>query len=549
MKFSRFWKIYTLSAAAALLVLIVALSVFYAFIASYEKSQPEYAAREYATELTDDGFADILKEINIPPTSKYETDERLEDLLLNAFKALNGDFAVRKNYKKYSSDAPVFSLIKDSVTVADLHLKSAKNGLFGMKRWRIADVQILAGNIIPPAEDYSICVPKDAVLTVNGTVIQRENITEQIPYPFKSTYEPDSTASWDVYKVSDLFGKPDIACVLDGAPCAIEQAGNTYHIRYPEDLTTTYTITVPNEAVVTVNGIPLNPDCITTDFIPYEYSVLESSLSGLPYAVTYTVYDLFNEPDITGSIRGTSLNFICESSAYTAAYPESMRFSTMIRVPVGSEVSFRGTPCNEYFAEQRAGYDTLAVHLKSLPMFDIYTLPALYLSPVNEINVTLNDEPLRVRFETSDMFHVVATSSFPSADNESVAEKALVFLRDYITYTGEGYKNLDTNLYRVLGHVIPNTDAYSRIANSRIGIYYVTPVNTNDYKRLEVTSISKYTDDMYGCTVSFEVIQKTYYVQNGENACLENDFVGEMHLIYIRQNGVWKVADMQIDSK
>ena len=279
MKLSRFWKIYIFSVAAALLVLIVGLSVFYAFIASYEKSQPEYAVREYATTLTDDGFADILEEINIRPTSKYETDEQLEDLLLDAFKALDGDFAARKNYKKYSSDAPVFSLIKDSVTVADIYLESTENGLFGMKRWQIADVHILAGNIIPPAEDYSICVPKDAVLTVNGTVIQPENITEQIPYPFKSIYKPNSTASWDVYTVSDLFGKPDITCVLDGVPCAIEEEGNTYRIRYPEDLTTTYTITVPNEAVVTVNGIPLKPDCITTDFTPYEYSVLK-----LPWA-------------------------------------------------------------------------------------------------------------------------------------------------------------------------------------------------------------------------------------------------------------------------
>ena len=65
MKLSRFWKIYIFSVAAVLLMLIVGLSVFYAFIASYEKSQPEYAVREYTTTLTDDGFADILKEINI----------------------------------------------------------------------------------------------------------------------------------------------------------------------------------------------------------------------------------------------------------------------------------------------------------------------------------------------------------------------------------------------------------------------------------------------------------------------------------------------------
>ena len=226
-----------------------------------------------------------------------------------------------------------------------------------------------------------------------------------------------------------------------------------------------------------------------------------------------------------------------------------MRFSTTIRVPVGSEVFLRGMPCNEYFTEQKPGYETLSAHIKSLPMFDVYTLPALYISPADEITVLLNGESLPVRSETTDIFHIVSTSAFPKAENETVAEQALVFLRDYITYTGEGYKNLDTNLYRVLGHVLPNTEAYSRIANSRIGIYYVTPVNTNDYKRLEVTSTSKYTDDMYGCTVSFEVIQKTYYVQNGENACLENNFVGEMHLLYVNTNGFWKVADMQIDSK
>ncbi|MBR2848456.1 MAG: hypothetical protein IKB87_03255 [Clostridia bacterium] len=549
MKLSRFWKIYIFSVAAALLVLIVGLSVFYAFIASYEKSQPEYAASEYATTLTDNVFADILKEINMRSASEYETGEQLKKVLLDAFETLNGDFSVRKNYKKYSSDAPVFSLTKDSVTVADIYLESAENGLFGMKRWKIADLQILTANLIPAPEDYTFYAPSDAVLSVNGITLLPENKSDQVPYRFTSPYEPDSTASWDVYTVTRLFQKPNVTCSLNGDACSFEEKENTFLIKYPQTLTATYSLTVPNEALVTINGVTLKPEHITNASIPYEYSPLEATLSGLPYAVTYTISDLFHEPDLQGVLRGTSLEFTLEEDTYTAAYPQSMLYACTIRVPVGSEVFLRGMPCNEYFTEQMTGYDALSAHIKSLPMFDVYTLPALYISPADEITVMLNGESLAVRSETTDIFHIVSTSAFPKAENETVAEQALVFLRDYITYTGEGYKNLDTNLYRVLAHVIPNTETYLRIANSRIGIYYVTPVNHNDYKRQEITSITRYADDMYGCTVSFEVIQKTYYIQNGENACLENDFVGEMHLIYIHQNGVWKVADMQIDSK
>ena len=39
----------------------------------------------------------------------------------------------------------------------------------------------------------------------------------------------------------------------------------------------------------------------------------------------------------------------------------------------------------------------------------------------------------------------------------------------------------------------------------------------------------------------FDVMQKTYYVQN--------DYAGQIQLLFIKKNGVWKVADMQIDSK
>jgi len=540
-KLNRFWKIYLISVLSAVCLVAVGLSVFYAFIDSYEKSQPEYAVQTYANELSEKTLSELVMDALPEELSVYESHKDLNSYYMLALDKLEGQFTVRKDYKNYSSAKPVFNIIKDSVPIVSLTLTLGEDGAFGMKRWKTESVCALLENWTSPAQDYTFYVPVNAALTINNVAVRETDKTDSdIPYAFTSVYEPNSSAKWDVYTVSDLRAVPVAECTFNDAACPVESTGNVFLIKYPESAQTTYTLTVPTGAVVSVNGIALTEKEIVASALPYKYSQIESDLSDLPTAVSYSVSGLFGKPSAKAVLEDTELTFTEEGSVYTASYPTNLQYTCTLQVPAGSTVKIHGVDCSSYKTGQETAYAALSAHVAALPVFDVYTVSGLYASPSEGISVNLDGKELPVIVHT-DGYTVTARAGFASVENNDINDRAVAFVKDYITYTGQGYNNLDANLQRVLSYVIPYTEAYSRIANSRIGIYYVTPVTANEYKKLEVSNIVKYNDDMYECTVDFDVMQKTYYVQN--------DYAGQIQLLFIKKNGVWKVADMQIDSK
>ncbi len=541
MKLSRFWKIYLISFISAICVVAIGLGVFYGLIDSYEKSQPEYAAQAYADALTDKMLSRLVMDALPETISIYETREELRAFCMLELDALDGSFTVRKDYKNYSSAKPSFNIIKDSVVVACISLARDEDGSFGMKRWRIEKVSALPENWTSPPMEYMFYVPAGASLTINNVDVSDEDLTDtDIPYTYTSVYEPNSSSRWNIYTARDLHMTPNVSCSWGDDVCPSEIHGNTYLFKYPASAENTYTITVPQEAVVSVNKIPLTEKDITARNIPYEYHKAEAALSTLPTAVTYSVSGLFDVPEMKAVLGETELEFSKEGSVYTAVYPADMLYSCTIRVPAGSTVTLHGTDCSAYLTGQETAFTALSAHITSLPVYDVYTVSGLYTSPAEGITVTLNGEALPFTVQT-DGYTVGVRAGFAYVENKEIDDRAIAFVRDYITYTAQGYNNLDANLQRVLAYVLPYTEAYSRIANSRIGIYYVTPVTANEYRKLDVSSIIEYSDDLYGCTVDFDVMQKTYYVQN--------DYAGQIQLLFVKKNGVWKVADMQIDSK
>ncbi|MBQ8746560.1 MAG: hypothetical protein IJZ08_01660 [Clostridia bacterium] len=537
----RFWKIYLICVTAVSVLLAVGFSAFYSFIGSYEQSQPDYAIKQYADSLSNSNFTSVIYSCLPDEISPYETEDTVISAYIDALKALDGAVTVRKDFKKYTSDAPAYIILKAGTQVAEVTMSGANSGSFGMKRWKIASFNPFLENWAPQATTYTFFVPKGASLRLNGVSVTSDCLTgTDAPYRYKSEYEPDASASCDVYEIDGLYTMPTVVCALDGEVCAAEENGTSYFVQYPKSSVKEYTVTVPEGAAVTVNGIALADSTILKTDIPYTYHPLEATAENLPTAVTYSITGLFSQPEIIVTLDGIELPHTLDGTAFEVPYPESSLYTCEIRVPAGAEVSTYGQILDPAVSVREPVFPELVGLIDNIPEYDVYTVSGLYAPLAAHTSVRANGEVLP-QSSTVDENAETVHAAYPVVQQDAVADLAHTFTKDYITYTSQGYNNIDANLQRALSHVLYGTDTYTRIANSRIGIWYVTPVTSNEYRSLEVVQIMQYSEDMYRCTVAFDVAQQTYYIHN--------DYSGTLELVVAKKYGAFRIVDMYLHTE
>ncbi len=540
MYISRFWKIYFIAVSVTACLLACGFSVFYRFMASYEESQPQYAVMEYADQISSTHFSSLIREALPKELSPYETEDSVHKTYTDTLDEIEGTISARKNYLSYSSSKPVFYIMKGDTEIAEVTLEKAPNGAFGMDRWHVCDAHVILDDWAPQKTTYSLYVPTDAALVVNGITVPSEHASETaLPYGYRSTYEPDAEASWVLYRIEGLYGVPSVVADYNGEACPVQISGKDIFCLYPASCTKTYKVTVPTEASVTANGVLLADDMITQTDIQYPYHSLEKSAEALPTAKTYTLEGLFAPPQIVATLNGFTLECAQTATSYTAVYSSELLYTCNVYVPIGSEVSVYGTVLPAESATKQPAFPALTDFIPNMPEYDVYTLAGFYASPADFVSVKKDGEAIPVSI-TVDGYTVTARAGYPSVENDELSERAIAFAKDYINYTGQGYNNIDYNLNKVLRYVIYGTETYKRISNSRIGISYVTPVTSNVYNKLETVSIIQYTDDLYECTVEFDVDQATYTA--------ESNYSGSFKLVLTRIYGTFMVTDMYINA-
>ncbi len=534
----RFWKIYLVCVTVVSCLIAVGFATFYNFIASYEDSQPENAVKQYTSSISNADYSNLLRDAVPTNLSPYETKEAVLTAFSDALEAVDGKISARKDFNNYSADAPAYSVYKANTEIAKLRLSSTPSGSFGMNRWYVSSQIPILGEWAPKAKSYKFCVPSGAVLTLNGIEVPNDAVKETtVPYIYKSTYEQNEAVYCDIYEISGLYTVPEVICTLNGEVCALEAHETTYFIRYPQSSTAAYDITVPEGSSVSVNGIQLTENEISATDVLYAYHPLEKNAEALPTAITYTVDGLFNRPNVTVTLDGIEIQCTAEGTAFTAAYPESRLYTCEIRVPAGSEVSVYGQTLDPAQSVRESVFPELLGLVDNIPEYDVYTVSGLYASPAAHVTVISDGTALSQSCSTDEHTEMIH-AAYPVVEQDEIASLAYAFTKDYITYTSQGYNNIDANLQRALSYVLYGTNTYQRIASSRIGIWYVTPVTSNEYRNLEVTQIMQYSDNMYRCTVAFDVAQQTYYVHN--------DYSGSIELVFAKKYGSFRIVDMYL---
>ncbi|MDD6798997.1 MAG: hypothetical protein PUE85_01040 [Firmicutes bacterium] len=156
-------------------------------------------------------------------------------------------------------------------------------------------------------KSVTVTVPADAELSLNGKKVGADDEFTKAEVEDITVFESAENVYMKVYRFSGLFSEPKITVSRKGI--LLEGQNGFYSV--PEDEKYSPEITVPEGAVVKINGVVLDEKYISGEGT--EYRLLEKLgkfFSNPPTLDMYCVSGLYNEPQVEASLNGKPLRLI-----------------------------------------------------------------------------------------------------------------------------------------------------------------------------------------------------------------------------------------------
>lgn len=537
----HFWKVYITLTACALLLMFAFFAFFYDYIGAYELSQPAQCAEKYVSALSDAEWKEMFRELEVHSQNLYEPSEKVVDAYWQAVRSMPGTYDIVRDYSGGTAEEISFFVQKNNTTVAGLLLTCKKNGKYGFDTWTVKRMTADLTNIPLSAHTYTITVPAESQVYINGILLDNSLITEKdASYPFAHELEKNRSGLSEMYTVTALYSSPEVECVWRGTKCVGEVDNDSYRFRYPDTALRAYTVTAPSTADVFVNGVRIGEQYVVGEPKYYPYSRWESGTDGLPTEITYAFENVLTAPDVTAAILDVAVEAVVDGTEIYVPYPPELMYSETFTVPTGSTVKVNGhTLGNSELISRTAGYPELYGNTAESPMMDVYKLENLYTEST-DVQVHLNSTPLPVNVDRTDR-EVHCVADFPSIEDVNIQSVALSFCQDYFAYTSGGYKNTEENLKRVLAYLANGSELYRRIKKSQESISFVTPVTSHKYHELSIDQMRSIDDNHVMCVIRYEAEQWTYRTQR--------IYSGKLWLAFEQIDDTWMITRMLMDTK
>lgn len=532
----NFWKIYTVCTILAVILLVCGFMIFHSYMEAYEASQPHTVVEEYLSSLKNDDVSAMVGSAVDKLELGYEKREDYVSHLAGSVDA--SKLTYRKNMVYYSADAPVFSLVSDNREIIRLKLKAGEKGGFGFGTWKLDDAWIPIDGVTAGAKEYKVYVPHGSTLSVNGLT---PNVTsESIDYPMSSALEATVLPKCDLYELGTMYNAPALECMSDGKPCVFYERGCELFYFVDMSAPQNYKINAPSGSEVYVNGILLDDTYLTESARPYPTSPVEKDLQGIPTYNVYSTGELFTSPTVTAKLDGAELSAETSDGVCNFAYPADKTYTLTVKVPAGTKVTCDGVDISSFAVfSSESEWDDLFKDKYELPKSDVYRVTNLF-SADHTVSASLNGVELDISKKEYGNSLVFSANESAVLDS-TVSDYAMDFAKAYFHYTSEGYRNTAANLSAVLGYVVPNSDLYRRIRESKVGYDFVTPVTRSDYKVFEISQMARLEDGSYAVKIEFDVDQLIVYVNQNKKGSLSMHITGE--------GAAMKISDMVIVSE
>lgn len=476
---------------AAVLILTVAVAIGN----SRARSSPYEAAEEYIDGLSVNKLYSKLDKYIRKNISEYEELPEVEYKIKELLK--NGEISFARA-EKYSASYPRYTVYLDGKEAFTLVLK--KTFILG-NAYRVKSFKISSGFAL--GNDVVIDVPSGAGITVNGVEIERSK-SDPAPYYRLSEFEESLSDEFgcDRYALGRMFLSPDVSVVYEGRRLSASTIENgVLCFDYPAENTENYSFTVPEGAIITVNGKTVNREYASKSKVSYSFLTrFESELSGMPQSVVYNLTGLFCEPSVTVTYNGVELTE--EDGAYRL--PDDMTVSYIIQAPDYATVKVNGMSLssNDITAKKKELPILSGVtgYAKQRPYLTEYTVKGLLAEPV--ITATdKNGNPLTVNAYYSEDGKIVFNCTSSGSPSSTVTKALTNYTKAYIKYVYSGNSGLESNYNAAIDYTPYSSLAYASLKNTYRDLYNAPQYKSISYGTLKVLEYYKYSDSAYSAIV------------------------------------------------
>lgn len=240
-----------------------------------------------------------------PETSAFESAETVAGDLFDA--AVQGQrLSFRPDSENTSRLAPVYILSageNDLLTLTASYDKASRT-------WKVdeAPLKVLQAE----ARTLAITVPEGSVVSVNGTALSEEYITDsRVPYTGISELETqfDTCPYRMTYTVPGIYEAVQVDVSREAGVLLLYSDGTRFDYTVPDAGTHAFRVTAPQEAAVTAGGALLT-DAQAVSFAPLSTHVdIPDELAGaLPVYTVYAAGGLYSDPTFAAALPdGTAL--------------------------------------------------------------------------------------------------------------------------------------------------------------------------------------------------------------------------------------------------
>lgn len=226
-----FYSIYFVLLAAALSAAVIGLGQLWQFLSRYEASQV-YHVTDAVEKQLNSGDHSFLYTAADPDISPYENEELLHRQIDERF---TGDFSLKKNIKKSTKDAPVYTVMCGEDAVAFLTLKqSGKDELYDLALY---SPDSITGISPVKNERVTLTYPTGITPYINGIALlpDAEISSEPIAEAGEFGEYLAPIPEMNTCTVNGLMYQPQVE-FRDGAGNAItpEHTGDSYVCAFPE---------------------------------------------------------------------------------------------------------------------------------------------------------------------------------------------------------------------------------------------------------------------------------------------------------------------------
>ena len=531
--------------SAILVVLsLIALSVLWVFLSSFQKSDSQSCAQTAVNNIDKAEWMEYLGE-NIY-VSEYENGETAKNL---AYKTLieSKTLVCSRKANECTENTEVFTVSNGEEVFCKLQLKNSDEGAFGFKRWVFDGISPCDDRLYEHNEEKQVLFPSEGTLYINGTKVDAEE-TESIPCPYDviGQNEPDYVSysfkePWGDYEVKLSYN--DVECVLE------ERDGGIYPYEISKDLRYDCTVTVPAGTELYIDGERATVSYIKESDAVYPYlSPLELNAETAPKATVYEFAGLYTKPEIKATYNGTEISckeskengFLC---SYSYALPfEASEYSLL--VPFDTKVYINGIELGEEYITEKdilytevSDYAALLVNPKTLCR---YTVKDLLFVPEITVKDGFGTEcPLT---ETAN--NEFCCTSAPSPDKlERYDEFAKAFAVAMVEFTMEDPDLILQNMAEALAFIRQDSAAHQVISNSYIAFVWQKK-HTLTYNSLYTDNYISYGDNAFSCDIHYDVTG----VRTLDPTRIDN-ISGIYRIVCIDVQGKLEIVKLNVDSE